>query len=86
MGRWLAKRPVLVSEDCAVTTNFVKESNGGLWFKDYFDFEGAVNFYLDNVEIANQMGENGRLYVMNNFDWEVIVDKYMKFFEQFIKK
>lgn len=82
MESWLAKRPVLVSEDCAVTTNFAKESSGGLWFRDYFDFEGAMNFYLNNVEIANQMGENGRKYVMDNFDWEVIVEKYLNYFNE----
>lgn len=84
MESWLARRPVLVSEDCDVTASFAKESNGGLWFKDYFDFEGAMNFYLNHVEIANQMGENGRKYVMDNFDWKVIVEKYINYFNLII--
>lgn len=84
MESWLAKRPVLVCEECAVTTNFVKESNGGLWFKDYFDFEGAVNFYWNNIEFADLMGHNGREYVLNNFDWNVIVEKYMEYFRKII--
>lgn len=85
MESWLAKRPVLVSEDCAVTTNFAKESNGGLWFKDYFDFEGAINFYLNNIHDANQMGTNGKRYVMDNFAWDVIAKKYITYFEEVIK-
>lgn len=80
MESWLAKRPVLVSEECAVTTNFAKESNGGLWFKDYYDFEGTINFYLNNVQEAKQVGENGRKYVMDNFSWDVIVKKYLDYF------
>ena len=67
-----------------MTTNFVKESNGGLWFKDYFDFEGAVNFYWNNIEFADLMGHNGREYVLNNFDWNVIVEKYMEYFRRII--
>ena len=80
MESWLCGRPVLVHNDCAVTKNFVKESNGGLYFSDYFEFEGCVNFILNNKEISGEMGENGRKYVCENFAWNVIVDKYMKFF------
>lgn len=82
MESWLNGRPVLVSEDCAVTKNFVIESNGGLYFKDYYDFEGCVNFMLEREDIADAMGQNGRKYVMDNFAWDVIVDKYLKFFDE----
>ena len=26
------------------------------------------------------MGSNGKNYVMKNFDWDIIVDKYKRFF------
>ena len=35
MESWLCGRPVLVSSQCAVTKDFAKRSNGGLYFKDY---------------------------------------------------
>ena len=82
MESWLCSRPVLVHEDCAVTKNFAIESKGGLYFKDYYDFEGCLNFYLEHKDIATEMGKNGRAYVIENFAWDVIVDKYTKFFEQ----
>ncbi|MBP0957364.1 MAG: glycosyltransferase family 4 protein [Oscillospiraceae bacterium] len=85
MESWLCGRPVLVSEDCNVTKNFVSESNGGLYFKDYFDFEGCVDYILKNKEIAAAMGENGRQYVKSNFAWDVIVEKYMNFFEGIVE-
>ena len=80
MESWLAKRPVMVAEQCAVTKNFCKESNGGLWFKDYFDFEGVLHYLLDNSNVANALGENGGEYVKNNFSWDIIVEKYIGFF------
>jgi glycosyltransferase involved in cell wall biosynthesis len=82
MESWLCGRPVLVHSGCAVTRNFVSESNGGLYFGDYFEFEGCTDWFLGNKEKAAQMGGNGSDYVRSNFAWDVIVDKYMKFFRE----
>lgn len=82
MESWLCGRPTLVSADCAVTRNFVSESNGGLYFNDYFEFEGCVDYTVNNKEAAKAMGENGRRYVMERFAWSVIVEKYMDFFRK----
>lgn len=81
MESWLCGRPVLVSEDCNVTKHFVCESNGGLYFKDYFDFEGCVDYIVNHRDIAAAMGENGKQYVKDHFAWDVITRKYIKFFE-----
>ncbi|MBD5142514.1 MAG: glycosyltransferase family 4 protein [Ruminococcus sp.] len=86
MESWLCKRPVLVHEACKVTKNFARESSGGLYFNNYFEFEGCVNYFLKNQEIANQMGLNGRDYVRKHFDWNVIIEKYRQFFETLDQK
>ena len=78
MESWLCERPVLVHEGCAVTTNFARESNAGLYFRDYFQFEGCVDYILDNESTAHQMGLNGRKYVLDNFTWDIVIDKFMK--------
>ena len=80
MESWLAGRPVLVSAQCEVTKNFCKEADGGLWFKDYFDFEGAVSYLFTHTEISKGMGKQGKKYVIDNFSWEAIVEKYINFF------
>lgn len=82
MESWLCGRPVLVHEDCSVTRHFVTDSDGGLYFRDYFDFEGCVDYFLNHEEISATMGENGRKYVKTRFDWDVIVGKYLKFFRE----
>lgn len=79
MESWLAKRPVLVSEHCAVTTDFCIKTNGGLYFKDFVTFAGTVDFLLDNEDVARKMGENGFEYVMNNFTHETIAKRYLEF-------
>lgn len=81
MESWLCGRPVLVHEECAVTKNFARESQGGLYFNNYFEFEGCVNYILEHPKIADQMGQNGGAYVRSHFDWNVITEKYQEFFE-----
>lgn len=82
MESWLCKRPVLVHEDCEVTKNFVSVSNGGLYFRDYYDFRGTVDYIINNPETGDKMAENGYKFVCDNFAWDVIVKKYKKFFEE----
>lgn len=79
MESWVAKRPVLVSEHCEVTKNFCLETNGGLYYRNYQEFELCINYLLENSDIADAMGENGFEYVMNNFTHEKIAKKYIVF-------
>lgn len=84
MESWLCHRPVLVSEQCEVTKHFAIDSHAGLYFNDYFDFEGCVDYYMENPEIAAIMGENGREYVIEHFSWDVIMERYMEFFKSIV--
>lgn len=84
MESWLAGRPVLVHEQCEVTKSFAIETGGGLYFNDFFDFEGCVNYFLDNERKTGQMGKGGCQYVKEHFSWDVVVDRYLKFITQVI--
>lgn len=86
MESWLCKTPVLVSGDCEVTKNFAIESNGGLYFSNYHEFQESVNCILNNSEKAEIMGENGYQYVNDHFAWDVIVENYMDFFHSIEQK
>lgn len=79
MESWLAGRPVLVHEQCEVTKSFAIETGGGLYFNDFFDFEGCVNYFLNHERKAEQMGKGGCQYVKEHFSWNVIVDRYLRF-------
>lgn len=80
MESWLCGRPVLVHSQCAVTRDFARRANGGLYFRNYFEFEGCVQYILTQPEQARTMGQNGGAFVRENFDWDVIVEKYRAFF------
>lgn len=82
MESWLAKKPVLVSGQCAVTRNFVCQSGGGLYFEDYPTFAGAMEILMHEPELARQMGENGHTFVHENFVWPRVTERYRSFFEE----
>lgn len=81
MESWLCKRPVLVHKGCDVTKHFAVTSQGGFYFDNYFEFEGQVNYYIEHPDTASKMGENGRKFVLENFDWDIVTRKYIDFFE-----
>lgn len=81
MESWLCRRPVLVHKDCDVTKHFAVTSQGGFYFDNYFEFEGQVNYYIEHPDTAQGMGENGRKFVLENFDWDIVTRKYIQFFE-----
>ncbi len=76
MESWLAGRPVLVHEDCPVTRGHVQRSNGGLWFRTYEELAGALDWFLEHPDLAARMGENGRRYVLANYTWEAILNRF----------
>lgn len=81
MESWLAKRPVLVSEHCAVTSNFCLDANGGLYFGNYEEFYQCLKYFSEQPQISSQMGENGFEYVMSHFTQDVVVKNYIQFIE-----
>jgi len=81
MESWTNKTPVLVNEKCNVTKNFCIESNGGLYFNNYSNFESCLNYFLNNPDMAAKLGENGFDYVKKNYEWNKIVNSYVDFFQ-----
>lgn len=76
MESWLAGRPVLVHEDCAVTQGHVRRGKGGLWFRTYEDFVEAIEWLRANPDLAKQMGRNGQAYVRRNYAWGAVVSRF----------
>ncbi|MFN2122821.1 MAG: glycosyltransferase family 4 protein [Candidatus Promineifilaceae bacterium] len=78
MESWLARRPVLVYAGCDVTQGHVRRSKGGLWFDNYQEFIGAVEWLKQHETAAARMGHNGYRYVSENFTWQRIFDKFAR--------
>ncbi len=82
MESWLASTPVLVNEHCAVTREHCQRSNGGLYFMTYREFAATTDFFFSENEIRCKMGRNGRQYVLDNYQWPLIIEKYGRLIEE----
>ncbi len=82
MESWLTGTPVLVHGKCPVTADFVKRSQGGLYFKDYYEFEGCLRWMKSNPDKTAILGRNGNGFVRENFNWNTVTEKYLSFFER----
>lgn len=86
MESWLCGRPVLVNEKCPVTADFAVRTSGGLYFKDFGDFEGCTDYFLSNPDVAIQMGKNGDKFVRENFDWKTVTSRTIDFLKEVEQK
>lgn len=75
MEAWLQRRPVLVHEHSAVTMTHIRHAQGGLYFRDYDDFVGAINYLLAHPDQADTLGANGQAYVQQNYNWPVVLNR-----------
>ena len=79
MESWLVRRPALVNGRCRVTAHFVRAADGGLYYRDYFEFAACLDWFLSHPHEAQQMGRQGCTFVRKNFLWPRLVNEYRKF-------
>jgi glycosyltransferase involved in cell wall biosynthesis len=85
MESWLAERPALVHGACAVTQEQVVAANAGLFFTNFPEFAGTVDWLLDHPEAAARLGRQGRRYVLDHFHWDVVIDRYRRLIDAFAR-
>lgn len=76
MEAWLNRTPVLVHRGCGPTRDHVEASGGGWTFTDAESFRAAVNTSLTNPGWAFNRAESGRRYVLENFSWDPVCERY----------
>ena len=74
--------PVLVNGKCAVLKSHCTKSNAGLYYKDYFEFEGCLNYLMNNGDSVSEMAVNAKQYVHDNYQWDVIVCRLCELIEK----
>jgi glycosyltransferase involved in cell wall biosynthesis len=77
MEAWLQGTPCLVHAACAVTVDFCRRSDGGLWFGSYRRFEACLDRLLDDRVTARRLGAQGREWVMEHCNWADVVKRLL---------
>lgn len=72
---WLAGTPGLVHARGRVLRHQCRAAGGGLWFRDYADFEQALVWLLDHPQDARRLGAQGRAFALREYAPDVIQRK-----------
>lgn len=73
--------PVVVNGVCHVLKGHCTRSNGGLYYENYGEFEGCLNYLLTHHEAYAAMRKNAHEYVEKYYRWPVIVEKFAALIE-----
>lgn len=70
-------KPVMVNGNCSVLKTHCRRSNAGLYYENYNEFKEVLEFMLTHEKEYNLMSNNGEKYVNQNYDWDIIVNKFI---------
>lgn len=76
------RRPVLIQGNCEVVKAHCLASNAGLYYHNYFEFEGCMNYLRSHSDLCEQMGKNGEDYVRQYYAWDAIETRLRNMIEQ----
>jgi hypothetical protein len=75
-----AGTPVLVSAANVAAVDHCRKSGGGLYYANREEFVGALTKLMTDAELRTKLGEGGQRYVLQNFNWEVVIDRLERLF------
>ena len=81
---WAMKTPVLVNGLCQVMEGQSKRSNGGLWYENYAEFRGCLNWFVNNPVLSSNLADGGKNYLESTYNWTTIKTKYLSLIEKFL--
>jgi len=76
--------PVIVNGGCTVLKGHCQKSNAGLYYHNFYEFEGGLNYLFEHLEAYTALGQNGKQYIAKNYRWEVIIGKFRGMIDTFI--
>lgn len=75
MESWLAGVPVIAWGASEVVSYHVERSRAGLLYRDEYEFAEALAFLAEAPEQARSLGRVGRQYVLDNYQWDDVLDR-----------
>ena len=78
--------PVIVNGVCEVLKGHCIKSNGGLYYTDYFELEGIIDYIFSHDREYGIMRQNAGDYVDRNYRWEVIMNSFSEMINDICKE
>jgi glycosyltransferase involved in cell wall biosynthesis len=85
MEAWLEETPSLVADGSPVLREHRDRSGGGFVFDSYESYRDALDRLRDDPKLGAEMGEAGRRYVLEEYGWPVVRQRFRKALELLAK-
>ncbi len=72
---WAVGRPAVVNAEAEVLLGHCRAAHGGLWYKNWKEFEAILRLTNDETKMA--LGRQGQAYVASNYSWDRIEAEYL---------
>lgn len=72
---WAAGTPVLANALSAVVAWHCARSQGGLMYRNRYEFAAALSLLLDAPELRSDLAQRGRAYVSAEYGWSGVLDR-----------
>jgi glycosyltransferase involved in cell wall biosynthesis len=69
----------VVQGRCEVLRGQARRSGGGLPYEGFAEFEAAVDLLVGDPALRRELGENGRRFVEERYDWDTVLAHYERF-------
>ena len=73
---WQVGRPAIVQGYCDVLAGLVERGGGGLPYRGYQEFAGALDLLLERTGLGDDLGVAGGRYVAEDLGWGPVLDRY----------
>lgn len=83
---WSTGTPVLINARCDIVKDQVSLSNGGLYYRNYAEFEMCLEVLLNEPELSRQLGAQGKQFTDANYDWDIVVHKILKLVQIIVER
>ncbi|MEM4141338.1 MAG: glycosyltransferase family 4 protein [Nitrososphaeria archaeon] len=78
-----SETPVVVTRNIYLSQKIEEEKIG--FVVDYGnirDLAYIMKYSIENLDLLNHMGKKGRIYVISNYNWDIIVQKLIKLYKE----
>lgn len=73
--------PVVVNDECSVLKGHCDKSGAGLGYRNYDDYEEAIDRLLKDEDLYNSMCSAGKIYIKKNYTWDKTVAMFKELIE-----
>ena len=73
---WSVGRPAIVNGRCDVLTNHCRLSNGGVWYRDFQEWNASISVISDETKAI--LGRQGQRYVQTHYSWQRVETDYLE--------